>query len=192
MRLKTGDWVEITTFRPKGKTYEATGERLGSAKIPVFVTEGIHPRVLAVSNSVGYFVAGRAATGKQAIRDDFPGYVPTPQNDDLSWRVWWDPARGGRGNGYNINAVLPIQPAPVSGMQAWYDTVCEIQSGGSCLITGRNRQPLIWSYQSLSSKRGAMRVMAFGWMFAPFVEILSRPRRLPRNILPGSRAAGSL
>ena len=71
--LKTGDWVEVTTFRPKGKTYEATGERLGSAKIPVFVTEGIHPRVLAVSNSVGYFVAGRAATGKQTIRDDFPG-----------------------------------------------------------------------------------------------------------------------
>ena len=125
--LKTGDWVEVTTFRPKGHTYEATGEMLGSAKIPVFVTEGIHPRVLAVSNSVGYFVAGRAATGKQALRDDFPGYGPVPQNDDLSWRVWWDSARGGRGNGYNINAVLPIQPAPVSGMQAWYDTVCEIR-----------------------------------------------------------------
>ena len=71
--LTTGDWVEVTTFRPKGKTYEATGERLGSTKIPVFVTEGILPRVLAVSNNVGHFVAGRAATGKQTIRDDFPG-----------------------------------------------------------------------------------------------------------------------
>jgi hypothetical protein len=33
------------------------------------------------------------------------------------------PATGGTGTGYNINAILPIQPAPLVGMQRWYDTI---------------------------------------------------------------------
>jgi thiosulfate reductase / polysulfide reductase chain A len=46
---------------------------------------------------------------------------------DLSEDLWWDQRNGGTGAGYNINAILPIQPAPLVGMQGWYDTVCTLR-----------------------------------------------------------------
>lgn len=52
----------------------------------------------------------------------------------LTWRkslrvqdIWWDERKGGTGAGYNINGILPIQPAPLVGMQGWYDTVRTIR-----------------------------------------------------------------
>jgi thiosulfate reductase/polysulfide reductase chain A len=50
-----------------------------------------------------------------------------PEDTDLSETLWWDKEDGGSGAGFNVNAILPIQPAPVTGMQAWYDTVCAIR-----------------------------------------------------------------
>jgi thiosulfate reductase / polysulfide reductase chain A len=127
--IETGDLVEITTFRATGHAMKGGGEVLGRALIPAYVTEGIHPRVLAVSNTLGNTFHGRAATGtngpKQAI-NAFNDSVNLP-DADLDDDIWWDPARGGTGGGYNINAVLPIHPAPLVGMQSWYDTVCTIK-----------------------------------------------------------------
>jgi len=127
--IRTGDMVEITTYRPRGRTYEATGRALGTARLKVFVTEGIHPRVLAVSNSLGQLYGGRAATARQGARAAGPGFDAgvLPEDSDLTQNVWWSEARGGAGSGFNINGILPIQPAPVTGMQAWYDTVCSIR-----------------------------------------------------------------
>ncbi|GAC1419721.1 MAG: thiosulfate reductase PhsA [Burkholderiaceae bacterium] len=135
--IKTGDWVEITSFRPvSGKrgdiAYAGNGEKVGSARVKAFVTQGIHPRVLAVSNSVGYEVSGRAAIGRQGRRDtESPNvgaaFGSKPKHDDLETAVWWDERLGGRGNGHNVNAILPINPQPLVGMQAWFDTVCSIR-----------------------------------------------------------------
>ena len=33
-------------------------------------------------------------------------------------------AGNGLGSGYNSNAILPIYPSPLVGMQGWYDTTC--------------------------------------------------------------------
>jgi Fe-S-cluster-containing dehydrogenase component len=41
--------------------------------------------------------------------------------------IWWDKRKGGTGACYNVDAILPIQPAPLVGMQGWYDTVCSIR-----------------------------------------------------------------
>ena len=41
--------------------------------------------------------------------------------------MWVGRARGGTGTGYNINAILPIDPRPLVGMQGWFDTVCKIR-----------------------------------------------------------------
>lgn len=127
--IRTGDLVELTTFRPTGGTHRATGEQIGSARIRAFVTEGIHPRVLAVSNSLGQLYGGRAATATRGPRPDGPGFDAKiiAEDPDLAQHLWWDQRRGGRGAGVNINGILPIQPAPVTGMQAWFDTVCQVR-----------------------------------------------------------------
>ncbi len=127
--IKTGDMVEITTYRPKGNTYRATGEPIGSARLRAFVTEGIHPRVLAVSNSLGHLFGGRAAIAERGPRHKGPAYDPNviAEDSDLAETLWWDKRSGGKGAGFNINAILPIQPAPVTGMQSWYDTVCAVR-----------------------------------------------------------------
>ncbi|MEA3119197.1 MAG: thiosulfate reductase / polysulfide reductase chain [Paraburkholderia sp.] len=138
LNVKTGDWIELTTYRPltgpRGDRafIPGTGEKVGSERLRAFVTEGIHPRVLAVSNSLGHIVSGRAATGRKGPRDgESPipkaGYGPEPRYDDLGTELWWDERAGGRGNGYNINALFPINPQPLIGMQAWFDTVCSIR-----------------------------------------------------------------
>jgi anaerobic selenocysteine-containing dehydrogenase len=127
--IRTGDLVEITTYRPKGATHRPTGERIGSARIRAFVTEGIHPRVLAVSNSVGQGFGGRAALGRRETRHEGAAYDPAvlAEDADLSRRLGWDLRLGGKGNGTNINAILPIQPTPVTGMQSWFDTTCSLR-----------------------------------------------------------------
>jgi thiosulfate reductase / polysulfide reductase chain A len=141
--LKTGDLVEITTWRGAAHAYKhATGkpgDAVGKATVPVFVTEGIHPRVIAMSNSLGNFVHGRAGNGKRGPRETFPGFDEKviAEDQDLSEDMWWGTgtslwsrltgAGNGLGAGYNINAILPIYPAPLVGMQGWYDTVCSVR-----------------------------------------------------------------
>ncbi|QBE62723.1 molybdopterin-containing oxidoreductase family protein [Pseudoduganella lutea] len=143
---KSGDMVELTTYRPRSGTVgdqafkaSATGkeEVVGRARIRVFVTEGIHPKVLAVSNSLGWKFGGRSTQGRSGDRDALldasgqggvrPALSTAPATDDLRNGVWWDERRGGRGNGVNINAILPVNPGPLVGMQAWFDTVCSVR-----------------------------------------------------------------
>ena len=141
--LKNGDMVELTTYRPLSgdaageRAYRGSGEKLGSARLRVFVTKGIHPRVVAVSNSLGWISGGRASEGHGGRRvevaaqgiapDAAQAFGPAPAVDDLDAGVWWDEKNGGRGNGVNINAILPINPQPLVGMQAWFDTVCSLR-----------------------------------------------------------------
>ena len=130
--IRTGDLVEITTYRPTAGPYRATGEAIGMARLRAFVTEGIHPRVVAVSNSLGHHFGGRAATATQVPRPAGPGFDAAilPEDADLTESLWWDARLGGQGPGVNINAILPIQPAPLTGMQSWFDTICSIKSLG--------------------------------------------------------------
>ena len=88
--------------------------------IPVWVTEGIHPRVLAVSNTLGNLLGGRAATATNSPRQNIPAFADNviAEDQDVRDGIWWNPKNGGTGTGYNINAILPIQPAPLVGMQA--------------------------------------------------------------------------
>ena len=127
--IKTGDMVEITTYRPYGHAMRGGGEVVGKALVPAWVTEGIHPRVLAVSNTLGNSFHGRAATARNGKKPALASFDKSVIDDDadLDEDIWWDPARGGTGAGYNINAILPIQPAPLVGMQGWYDTICTVR-----------------------------------------------------------------
>jgi thiosulfate reductase / polysulfide reductase chain A len=128
--VATGDEVEITTYRPHGHAMKAGGGAvLGKARITVWVTEGIHPRTVAVSNTLGNVFHGRASNARRGRRGESAGWDNTidTEDQDLVDDVWWDARKGGTGAGYNINAILPIQPAPLVGMQGWYDTVCTLR-----------------------------------------------------------------
>jgi thiosulfate reductase / polysulfide reductase chain A len=130
--IKTGDMVEITTYRMPGHLNPGNGEAIGRALVPAYVTEGIHPRVLAVSNTLGNQFHGRAATarsGRRAASGHERAFDEAiiAADADLDQDIWWDARRGGTGEGYNVNAILPIYTAPLVGMQGWYDTVCTIR-----------------------------------------------------------------
>lgn len=78
---------------------------------------------------VGNFFHGRAATAQRGRRGTSAGWenkIET-EDQDLVDDIWWDKRKGGTGAGYNINAILPIQSAPLVGMQGWYDTVCTLR-----------------------------------------------------------------
>ena len=136
--VKTGDMVEITTYRMPGHMNPGDGEAIGSARVPAYVTEGIHPKVVAVSNTLGNVFHGRAATARKGRRarsggDGHSGHDGgfdariIADDADLDSDVWWDPRNGGTGAGYNINAIQPIYSGPLVGMQGWYDTVCSLR-----------------------------------------------------------------
>ncbi len=127
--ISSGDLVEITTYRPFGHMMKGGGEVLGRAVIAAHVTEGIHPRVLAVSNTLGNPWHGRAANARGGKKQTLAAWNDTldDEDQDLVDDIWWDERNGGTGAGYNVNAILPIQPAPLVGMQGWFDTVCSIR-----------------------------------------------------------------
>jgi thiosulfate reductase / polysulfide reductase chain A len=127
--IRMGDMVEVTTYRMGGHHNPGDGEAIGRALVPAYVTEGIHPRVLAVSNTLGNLWHGRAATARRGKKQPLPAYDERVIADDadLDEDIWWDVRNGGTGAGYNINAILPIYSAPLVGMQGWYDTVCTIR-----------------------------------------------------------------
>ena len=146
LKVRSGDMVELTTYRPQSGTagdtafkaaHKGREQVVGRARIRVFVTDGVHPQVLAVSNSLGWVSGGRAAQGRNGARDEVLAATgqrgtrvalgDAPDIDDLRGGVWWDEKNGGRGNGVNINAILPVNPAPLTGMQAWFDTVCSVR-----------------------------------------------------------------
>lgn len=125
--IKNGDMVELTTFRPRvGFKASQRGEIVASMRVKAFVTEGVHPRVVSLSNSLGMNYGGRIAKATNAKRADLPAYsfVDHFSRDGL---IWWDKKAGGTGNGFNPNHVIPINPAPIVGMQAWNDTVCVVK-----------------------------------------------------------------
>lgn len=125
--IKDGDMVEITTFRPRsGFKASQSGEIVARMKVKAFVTEGVHPRVVSLSNSLGMNYGGRIAQAKNGKRAKNPAYRPM---DDLARHglIWWDKKAGGTGNGFNPNHVIPINPSPIVGMQSWNDTICVVK-----------------------------------------------------------------
>jgi anaerobic selenocysteine-containing dehydrogenase len=99
LSLKNGDPVRITSS-------------LGSLITPIFVTQGIHPRVVALSDNVGRWNFGRIPPGK-----------PFQSEDPETPLLWW----GKHGTGVHPNPIIPIQQDPMGQGQGWMDTVVKIE-----------------------------------------------------------------
>ena len=148
--LKNGDWIEITSFYSRelekvsphlNRTDlpESSGRRVvSSMRVPIVIMEGIHPRVIAMSNSCGHTQYTSVAQARKEPLDDsqLAGCEPgTYQDADWQRNMWWQDDSGGdhtkwkrnRGNGWNQNKLMPIAPDPVTGQQAFHDTVVRIR-----------------------------------------------------------------
>jgi anaerobic selenocysteine-containing dehydrogenase len=126
--IKNEDMVEITTYRPK-EGYKASptkDEIVGTMRVKAFLTQGIHPEVLAISNSLGMNYGGRIPKARNGLKENLKGYSEY-EDLDLNGHIWWDKRLEGSGNGFNPNHVIPVNPAPLAGMQSWNDTICRIK-----------------------------------------------------------------
>ena len=122
--VETGDWIDITTYRPKGHAYRAGEEAaVGTLRNRVRVVPGQHPRVIACSHHAGHWEQGTTARAASASSVSPSSAVESELRSDL----WWSEERGGVGNGEALNHVLPINPQPLVGGQNWFDNVCRIR-----------------------------------------------------------------
>jgi anaerobic selenocysteine-containing dehydrogenase len=92
--IKTGDRIKISSG-------------IGSMITRAFVTQGINPRVIAVSGGCGHWESGRIARGKKFRSDD--------EDTNL---LWWEK----KGNGVHPYAIIPVSLDPQGLGQAWNDT----------------------------------------------------------------------
>ncbi|HXV77117.1 MAG TPA: molybdopterin dinucleotide binding domain-containing protein, partial [Candidatus Polarisedimenticolaceae bacterium] len=105
--------------------------RIGHFVARAWVTEGIHPGVIACSHHVGRWRLHREIGGHKiasAVVDieragrtfrfrRKAGIEPWDSVDPDTRRVWWTDA------GVNQNLTFPVQPDPVSGMHCWHQLV---------------------------------------------------------------------
>ncbi len=97
--IKTGDKIKVKS---------EIGEITTTAK----VTEGIVPGTIAISHSLGHWEYGRYASGKKAP-------MAGDNDPDLKLKTWDT-------YGVHPNWIIPNSPDPVSGQQAWMDTVVTV------------------------------------------------------------------
>ncbi|MBK8638279.1 MAG: molybdopterin-dependent oxidoreductase [Chromatiaceae bacterium] len=104
--VKTGDLVRIQT-------------KVGHLVTKVYVTEGIHPKVVSIPTAFGHWEYGRLATLRLKEKPAFGG-----QDDPDLNNVWWDD------KGVHPNAIIPVVADPIGGSQGWYDTVAKVTKAG--------------------------------------------------------------
>ncbi|BBD76522.1 molybdopterin-dependent oxidoreductase [Hydrogenophilus thermoluteolus] len=104
--VKTGDLVRVES-------------KVGYLVTKAYVTEGIHPKAVAIATGCGHWEYGRLATLKLNEKPQFGG----TEDPDLK-NVWWDD------KGVHPNIIIPAIADPIGGSQAWYDTVVRVTKAG--------------------------------------------------------------
>ncbi|MBI4912038.1 MAG: molybdopterin-dependent oxidoreductase [Acidobacteria bacterium] len=85
---------------------------IGQIRIPLKVTEGIHPRALAISHHCGHWSRSDYAAGQPA---------PHGRPEADSPLRWW------RGHGAHVNRIIPTLGDPIAGAMRWNDTVVQVR-----------------------------------------------------------------
>jgi anaerobic selenocysteine-containing dehydrogenase len=118
--IADGDWIEVVSFRPDDAAVPGgDGSKVGTLRTRVRLTEGVHPLVIAIAHNAGRSVGGPYATNGRNTADN-PGYGDTA-DADLD-RMWWKGAIS-----VPQNDLMPIYPDPVTGGQAYHDTLVQIR-----------------------------------------------------------------
>jgi thiosulfate reductase / polysulfide reductase chain A len=117
--LADGDWVEVTSYRPNDpKVPHGDGSVCGTLRTQVRVTAGVHPKTLAMSHNAGRTTGGPIATQAEAPKD-FPGFAETTARPG---GIWWHGTLS-----TPQNNLMPVHPDPITGQQAYHDTVVKIR-----------------------------------------------------------------
>jgi len=118
LALENGGLARVTT-------------RIGYFVARVWVTEGIHPGIVACSHHVGRWRLFRDVGGERQSSSlvdvhregstflfrQKEGVGPYASDDPDTARVWW------KETGVNQNLTFPVQPDPISGMHCWHQKV---------------------------------------------------------------------
>lgn len=105
MGIKDGGLVRVTS-------------PVGHLVTKAFVTNGINPKVVAISASFGRWAYGRVAKANPHAHP----VVETKHEDlDIEDNLWW------RDKGVNPNDIIPVSIDKVGGGQAWFDTVVRVE-----------------------------------------------------------------
>lgn len=118
--LAAGDWIEVSGHRPRDSQVPGgDGSIVGKLETRVHLTEGVHPTVIAISHNSGRWVGGQVAS-----RHGNPMGLQGPAGHGVADRsdVWWH-----REISVAQNGIIPIYPDPVSGQQAWHDTLVTVR-----------------------------------------------------------------
>jgi anaerobic selenocysteine-containing dehydrogenase len=76
------------------------------------VTEGVHPKAIAIAHHAGHWAHGVYASGRKS-------HVHTSEPD--SENKWW------KYNGTHVNLIIPRVGDPISGSMCWMDTVVQVE-----------------------------------------------------------------
>ncbi|NNF25701.1 MAG: molybdopterin-dependent oxidoreductase [Gemmatimonadetes bacterium] len=115
MGVETGDLVRVET-------------RIGHFVVKAWVTEGIHPGVVACSHHMGRWrlrEGQRLSMGTADLDQQGPawkltrkkGTGPFQSPDADTSRIWWTDV------GVHQNMTFPVQPDPISGAHCWHQAV---------------------------------------------------------------------
>ena len=99
---------------------QTKGTSQSSMQVEVKVTQAVHPKVIAISHSLGHWAYGRYASGiphPMATETDQAAHVAGDPDADL---IWWNEF------GYRHNWIQPNAGDPVGGGLRFFDTVVTI------------------------------------------------------------------
>jgi anaerobic selenocysteine-containing dehydrogenase len=111
--IKEGDPVKVLRSTKSGEAKDR------SVETTAFLSEGVHPKVVAMANGCGHTAFGSIALGEKTPKDE-PEKVLRDANTEL---VWWGEKDG---VGVNPKLIVPVAIEPVGGGQAWGDMVVTI------------------------------------------------------------------
>jgi anaerobic selenocysteine-containing dehydrogenase len=112
--IEEGDHIKLT--RKNGDD-----AKIRSIESTAYLTEGIHPKVIAMSNGVGHTAFGAIAQAEEIPYPD-PS-VPPELSDPNTELVWWGHHGFNPGHGVNAKQMVPVDVDPVGGGQAWGEMV---------------------------------------------------------------------
>jgi anaerobic selenocysteine-containing dehydrogenase len=113
-------WINTVTARRLGieqGDHVRVTSRAGQFETRAWVTEGVHPQVVAVGDGCGHWGYGHVAQAK-----------PFRSQEPQTALVWW--GKGGEhaaGPGVSPNRAVLASNDPIGGGQAWMDTVVRVE-----------------------------------------------------------------